>query len=70
MVGVSAQPIIKYFENHPYNMIMGIPRLSKEATSLFLLRSTMSKKKKKGKLKSVPKDNFHSPTIGMNKSNG
>ena len=49
---------------------MGIPRLSKEATSLFLLRSTMSKKKKKGKLKSVPKDNFHSPTIGMNKSNG
>ena len=71
MVGVSAQPIIKYFENHPYNMIMGIPRLSKEATSLFLPRSNMSKKKKKkGKLESVPKDNFHSPTIGMNKSNG
>ena len=70
MVGVAAQPIVKYFENHPYNMIMGIPRLSKEATSLLLLRSTMSKKKKKGKLISVPKDNFHSPTIGMNKSNG
>ena len=49
MVGVAAQPIVKYFENHPYNMIMGIPRLSKEATSLLLLRSTMSKKKKKKK---------------------
>ena len=68
MVGVAAQSIVKYFENHPYNMIMGIPRLSKEAIALLLLRSTMSKRK--WTLKIVPKDNFHSPTIDMNKSNG